>query len=224
MQPVKVIFIDRQKMFVQGIMALAERIKYPVIKIAGQYSVTKYFLEDYSGGTDVIVVDLNLEDSDGIDFIATLKDGFPEQKIMVLSSYAEYKFVKEAMKKGADGYILKTADYSEFGNCIIDIMQGKTFLGSGVYVTPPATLYKREFASSARRVMNEDRFQIKQKLTKRELEILRLIIQAKTNDEIGDQLFISHQTVGVHKKNIMRKLGMRSTMTLIKYAIENELV
>ncbi|MBP6397362.1 MAG: response regulator transcription factor [Saprospiraceae bacterium] len=224
MNPVKVIFIDRQKMFVQGIMALADKIKYPVIKIAGQYSVTKYFLEDYDGGADIIAVDLNLEDSDGIDFIAQLRSDFPDQKVMVLSSYAEYKFVKDAMKKGADGYILKTADYSEFGNCIIDIMQGKTFLGSGVYLTPPVTVYKREFSSSTRRVMNEDRFQIKQKLTKRELEILRLIIQAKTNDEIGDQLFISHQTVGVHKKNIMRKLGMKSTMTLIKYAIENELV
>ncbi len=100
MNPVKVIFIDRQKMFVQGIMALADKIKYPVIKIAGQYSVTKYFLEDYDGGADIIAVDLNLEDSDGIDFIAQLRSDFPDQKVMVLSSYAEYKFVKDAMKKG----------------------------------------------------------------------------------------------------------------------------
>lgn len=224
MESIRVIFIDRQKMFVQGIMALTDKIKYPVIKITGQYSVTKYFLEDYNGDADIIAIDLNLEDSDGVDFIVKLRTEFPNQKIMVLSSYAEYRFVKDAMKNGADGYILKSADYSEFGNCALEIMQGKTFLGSGVFLTPPATLYKREFNVSSRRVMNEDRFQIKQKLTKRELEILRLIIQAKTNDEIGDQLFISHQTVGVHKKNIMRKLGMRSTMTLIKYAIENELV
>ncbi|MBK8700807.1 MAG: response regulator transcription factor [Saprospiraceae bacterium] len=224
MDPVKVIFIDRQKMFVQGMMALTEKMKYPVIKIAGHYSMTEYFFEDYGGDSDLIVVDLNLEDSDGIEFISRIKIAYPVQKIMVLSSYAEYRFVKDAMKKGADGFILKTADYSEFGSCVIEVMQGKTFLGSGVYLSPPVTLYKKEFKSSEKRSMYEDRFQIKQKLTKRELEILRLIIQAKTNDEIGDLLFISDQTVGVHKKNIMRKLGMRSTMTLIKYAIENELV
>ncbi|MEZ5048800.1 MAG: response regulator transcription factor [Saprospiraceae bacterium] len=70
----------------------------------------------------------------------------------------------------------------------------------------------------------EDKFQLRQKLTRREKEILSLITQAKSNKEIAKELFISYQTVGVHRKNIMRKLGVRSTVNLIRYAIDHDLV
>ena len=70
----------------------------------------------------------------------------------------------------------------------------------------------------------EDRYHVRQKLTKRELEILKLVAQAKSNKEIAGELYISDQTVGVHKKNIMRKLNVRSTLSLIKYATEQNLV
>ena len=99
-----------------------------------------------------------------------------------------------------------------------------TFLGEGLSVSPPANSFKKGFSLERKFGFYEDRFQIKQKLTKRESEILKLIIQAKNNKEIGDELYISDQTVGVHRKNIMRKLGVRSTMSLIKFAIENQIV
>ena len=67
-------------------------------------------------------------------------------------------------------------------------------------------------------------FTLKQKLTKREQEILELITQGKSNKHIGQELFISFQTVGVHRKNIMKKLGIRNTVSLIKFALENHLV
>ncbi len=224
MNSINMIFIDRQKMFVQGLASLIEKTKFPSIKIQGIYLKAEDFFNNYDTNANVIAIDLNLEDSDGVDFIAKLKALQNNIKIIVLSSYAEHKFVKEAMKSGADGFLLKTSDFGEFETCVVEVMEGKTFLGSGVYITPPVSVFKNGFAVVEKINKYEDRFQIRQRLTKREQEILRLITQAKTNDEIGTQLFISDQTVGVHRKNIMRKLGVRSTMTLIKYAIEHELV
>ncbi len=211
-------------MFVQGITCLINSNKYPDIKIKGQYTKTDDFTQSFDGDADVIVIDINLSETDGIEFITKLKKQYKKVKIIVLSNYADYKFVKQAMTNGADGYLLKTADFSEFESCILDVMEGKNFLGSEVYLSPPVSIFKNSFKPSDKVNRFEDKFQIRQRLTKREQEILRLITQAKSNDEIGSQLYISDQTVGVHRKNIMRKLGMKTTMTLIKYAIENELV
>jgi DNA-binding NarL/FixJ family response regulator len=224
MNSINMIFIDSQKMVVQGLISLLEDLKFPDIKISGVYDKAANFYNSFDGKADLIVVDLNIADSDGIEFISKIKSQYKTVKIIVLSAYADYKFVKSSMTNGADGYILKTSDFSEFETCIIEVMNDKTFLGEGVYLSPPVSAFKNGFKIAEKQLKYEDRFQIKQRLTKREQEILRLITQTKSNDEIGTQLFISDQTVGVHRKNIMRKLGMRSTMTLIKYAIENELV
>ncbi|MCL4110525.1 UNVERIFIED_CONTAM: hypothetical protein GTU68_047774 [Idotea baltica] len=77
--------------------------------------------------------------------------------------------------------------------------------------------------SEVRQNLFGDHFQIKQKLTKREKEVLEHIVLAKSNIEIGEVLFISEQTVGVHKKNIMRKLGVHNTVSLVRFAIDNNL-
>ncbi len=218
------IFIDKQRMFVQGMTSLINNTKFPDIKIKGHYNKTEDFILDFDGDADVIVLDINLDEMDGIEFITKLKKQHKKIKIVVISTYADYKFVKKAMTNGAEAYILKSSDFAEFESCIIEVMDNKTFLGTGVHLSPPASIFKSNYKPADKTNRFEDRYQIRQRLTKREQEILRLITQAKSNDEIGDQLYISDQTVGVHRKNIMRKLGMKTTMTLIKYAIENELV
>lgn len=224
MNTIKAVFIDKQIMFVQAMKALLETIKHPSIKIVGHFVKVESFFEEFDDEANVVIIDINVDDIEGLNFISDIKKKYSGIKILVLSSYAEYKFVREAMQKGADSYILKSSDFTDFEMAIIEILEDRTFLGNNVHLTPPATIFKNGFKVNERKSGIEDRFQIRQKLTKREMEILRLITQAKSNDEIGDILYISDQTVGVHKKNIMRKLGMKSTMTLIKYAIENELV
>jgi DNA-binding NarL/FixJ family response regulator len=224
MNSIRMIFIDKQRMFVQGMISLINKSKYPDIKILGQYEKTDEFVKYFDGEADIVVIDIQLTDNEGVDFITKIKKQYKNIKVVVLTTLTDYKFVKQSMTNGADGYLLKTSDFSEFEFCIIEVMENKTFMGNGVHLSPPASIFKNSFKPSDKTQRFEDRYQIRQKLTKREQEILRLITQAKTNDEIGDLLFISDQTVGVHRKNIMRKLGMKSTMTLIKYAIENELV
>jgi DNA-binding NarL/FixJ family response regulator len=139
---------------------------------------------------------------------------------LVLTSYGDYKFVGAALKNGADGYILKSNEPDDLLFGIEDVMSGNTYLAPGLHITPP----NKKRVSSLIKSGYEDRFVIKQKLTTREHEVLELITQAKNNKEIAKELFISDQTVGVHRKNIMRKLGVRNTINLIKFAMENQLV
>lgn len=221
---IKVVFIDGHSLFLQGMYALLEQTKFPTIKIVGEYQKIDDFFREFSGDADVVVTELSHDDNDNITFITKIKAMYQNPKIVVLSAYKEYRFVKEAIRNGADGYLLKSSDINDFENCLLDVLENKTYLGKGVYLTPPASLFKNGLAKVEVKRRYEDRFMIKQKLTRRETEILRLITQARTNNEIGEMLYISDQTVGAHKKSIMRKLGTKSTVALIKYALENEIV
>lgn len=221
---IRIVFIDGHRLFLQGMYALIEQTKFPSIKIVGEYNKIDDFLREFSGDADIVVTEISHDDNDSIAFIAQIKNLYKNPKIVVLSAYKEYRFVKDAIRNGADGYLLKSSDINDFENCLIDVMDEKTYLGKGVYLTPPASLFKNGLAKVEVKRRYEDRFLIKQKLTRRETEILKLISQAKSNTEIGEMLYISDQTVGAHKKSIMRKLGTKSTIALIKYALENEIV
>lgn len=168
----------------------------------------------------LLILDLNLINDDGIEILPKLLKKSPETKTIVLTSYSSHKYIKEAMKSGADGYLLKSHSLEDLKQAIFDVMDNKTYLGSGLHITPPSHFNAGDEKASK----FEDRFMIRRRLTKREQEILRLITQAKNNKEIAGELFISDQTVGVHRKNIMRKLGVRNTVNLIKFTFENQLV
>lgn len=168
----------------------------------------------------LLILDLNLLNDDGIETLPSFLKKSPNTKTIVLTSYSNHKYVKDAMKNGADGYLLKSHSIVDLKQAIFDVMDNKTFLGSGLHITPPSN-YSGDDGKTSR---FEDRFMIKRRLTKREQEILKLITQAKNNKEIASELFISDQTVGVHRKNIMRKLGVRNTVNLIKFTFENQLI
>jgi DNA-binding NarL/FixJ family response regulator len=221
---IKAALIDRQNLFAQGLIALFEKTNYPALKVTSHFTHAQDFLENEFRSVDLVFMDINLGDEDGMEFVPKIKNLPHALRLIILTSYGDYRYVKDAMQKGADGFILKNSDYSELANCIDEVMDGNTYIGEGLSITPPLNSFRKGFAVDKKMAYYEDRFQIKQKLTKREIEILKLIIQAKSNKEIGDELYISDQTVGVHRKNIMRKLGVRSTMTLIKFTIENQLV
>ena len=111
----------------------------------------------------------------------------------------------------------------ELWKAIGEVMEGRTFLGKGVRLNTTLEEIKRKIEDQSR-FPSEDKFIKKYNLTKRELEILKLITHALSNKEIGKVLYISDQTVSVHRKNIMRKLGVSNTAGLIKLAYDNSLV
>jgi DNA-binding NarL/FixJ family response regulator len=220
MSPINTVLADVHELFLDGFERILEEIDYPKINVVGRaYSAGDVFELLYREDTDLIFMDLNFDDEDGLSLIPRLKSEFPSLRICVLSGYTDHKFVKEAFQSGADGYYSKYNDQSELIECVNELVMGKTFLASGLNITP-----KKNGASKSSSNYFEDRFLLRKKLTKREQEVLELITKAMNNKEIAEKLYISDQTVGVHRKNIMRKLGVRNTVNLIKFAIDHQLV
>lgn len=224
MASMKAVFVDKQDLFLEGIKSIvqnSETLGINLLGVMGSAEELKDFL--YRNiDTEAVFLDLNLPDADGLQLIPELKKLFRDIKICVLTSYDDYRYVKEALQQGAHAYILKSNSLEHLTDAVLALKEDETYIAPGLHITPPngkRLMHGRKLASAY-----EDRFMIKRKLTKREQEILQLITQAKNNKEIAKELFISDQTVGVHRKNIMRKLGVRNTVNLIKFALEHQLV
>ena len=222
MSDINSVIVDKQSIFRAGLKAFFDGVPSLGIKLIGEARTAEELMLFLHKNlhTELVFLDLNLPDQDGLELIPQIRKQFREIKIFVLTSYSDYKFVGQALKNGADGYILKSNEPEELIEGVEEIMSGNTFLASGLHITPP----NGKRLTNGKKSIYEDRFVIKQKLTNREQEVLELITQAKNNKEIAKELFISDQTVGVHRKNIMRKLGVRNTINLIKFALENQLV
>lgn len=222
MSEITSVLVDKQSIFRAGLKAFFAENAFSGVRVIGEEATAAgltLFLHKHMD-TDLIFLDLNLQDQDGLDLIPQLRSQFKNVKIIVLTSYSDYKFVGQALKNGADGYIVKSNEPEDLLDAVTEVMAGNTYIAPGLHITPP----NGKILGSGKKSIYEDRFVIKQKLTKREHEVLELITQAKNNKEIAKELYISDQTVGVHRKNIMRKLGVRNTINLIKFALENQLV
>ena len=220
MNPINTVLADVHELFMDGLERIIEEIDYPKLNIVGRASSARS-LKDllYSVEADLLFMELNFYDEDGLELIPFLKGEFEGLRICVLSGYTDHKFVKEAFQNGADGFYSKYNDLGELTECVNEIIIGNTFLATGLEITPSKNGTKKSTSQPF-----EDRFLLRKKLTKREQEVLELITKALNNKEIASQLYISDQTVGVHRKNIMRKLGVRNTVNLIKFAIDHQLV
>ncbi|MEL6123289.1 MAG: response regulator transcription factor [Bacteroidota bacterium] len=220
MSTVNVILADEQELFMDGFERVIQDLDYPTVKIIGRANTAARLKEILSKvQVDVVFMELNFTDEDGFALIPYIKTEHPGVRVCILSGYTDHKFVKQAFQNGADGFYSKYNDLGELPECVNEVMLGHTFLAAGLQITP-----RKNGETNNRAQPFEDRFLLRKKLTRREQEVLELIAKAMNNKEIAEQLYISDQTVGVHRKNIMRKLGVRNTVNLIKFAIDHQLV
>lgn len=226
MNTIKTIMADCQTLMIEGLSAIFDTIRNPVVNIEETASTAKELKQKVGLICyDLLIMDINFPGEDGIELIPQLKELCPNMRIIVLTTYTDRKFVKRAFLNGTDGYILKSNDSLDLITGINTVMEGDTYMSDGLRLTPAATrTFVTQAVASLSNRFYEDSYSMKQRLTKREQEILNLIAESKNNREIAKELYISDQTVGVHRKNIMRKLGVRSTVNLIKFAIEHQLV
>jgi DNA-binding NarL/FixJ family response regulator len=117
--------------------------------------------------------------------------------------------------------VLKSNQSLELFQCIDRVMDGHTFVAEGLSLTPE---YNKNKTQPEPKLKFDERFALKQKLTKREREILGLIVQCKNNKDIASELYISDQTASVHRKSIMKKFGVNTTNALIKFTLENQII
>lgn len=161
---------------------------------------------------DVILTDIQMPYMDGIEFIKKIKLDKPDQKIIVLTMFNEAQYIKKMLQLGASGYVLKSASKSELTQAIDFVHTG------GQYYSPEVT----EVIMNKLRG-NQPAVSMVTELTDREKEILYLILKQQSNQEIGDELFISSRTVEAHKRNLLEKTGSKNVAGLVIYAIDNHL-
>lgn len=169
---------------------------------------------------DIVVLDLNMPILNGLETIPQIRQIHPNQKILILTKYGDPKFVRECLQEHeVNGYLLKTSPIAEFWSALEDVHGGSGYVSKNLRLYPKNSQNEEVMPPA----IFEEEFLARYNLTKRELEILSLISQAKNNAEIADFLYISPQTVGAHRKNIMRKLNITTTAGLVKFAIENQM-
>jgi len=154
----------------------------------------------------VVVMDCALPGASGLVATRQILQSFPQMAILMLSMHSEDTLVRQSLDAGARGYVLKNAIDLELATAIRRVAAGETVM-SPQLGRPAALKGERDFG-----------------LTPRELEILQLIVDGKSNKEIADQLDLSVNTVSVHRANIMDALGIHKTAELVVYAIRNGLV
>jgi len=155
---------------------------------------------------NIILLDINLPDSNGIDLCKSITNLYPEINIIGLSNYSETSFIKNMMRNGAKGYLLKNTTKKELIKAIKAVDYGDTYLPE---------ILKNKLLNESFGVQSSTFIP---KLTRRESEILNCIAEELTNTEIAEKLFISIKTVESHRKNLHQKFGVRNTAGLIKEA------
>lgn len=221
MQQVNVVIADDHQLYITGLRTILQDVDgYDInlIDVANTGDELMTILKKHI--PDLLILDLNMPERDGLDVLSSIGHKYDDLRILALTMYDESKIVKSAFKSGVDGYVLKTSGKDELVRAITEVLEGHTFMGQGVSLNA----FAKGGRKSDNAVQFEDKFIKKYNLTKREIEILRLISHALSNKEIAKELYISDQTVSVHRKNIMRKLGVSNTAGLIKIAYDHSLI
>lgn len=165
---------------------------------------------------DVAFVDYRMGDKTGDELVTFLNSLYPSVKAVGISNYDESAYVAKMIKAGAKGYVLKNVGVNELKDCIEKVMAGSFYYSKEVlnsYLENPQPVQRK-----AKTVLKGP------KLTKREIEVIRLIAQEYTNEEIAETLGLAKRTVDNQRNNIMQRINVRNTAGLVKFAFQNGLI
>lgn len=207
--PIKVFIIDDHPMVVAGLNSLLGRLEN--IEVAGAVSNAFEAIPFLKiNPIDVILLDINLPDISGIDLCKKIHKEFPEIKIVGISTFSERSYISRMIENGASGYLIKSASAEEIAEAIDTVLKGRIYLSVSMeHIARPLSMAPSDNLPA---------------LTKREKEILLLISEGMTNNQIAEKLFISTLTVDSHRKNLLTKLNVNNTASLIKLAVQNGLI
>lgn len=205
---ISVFIIDDHPMVIEGLRSLINHL--PGMSVLGAAENGKdamYFLKEKH--PDIILLDINLPDINGVDLCKQIKQQYSYIKILGISTFSERSYISRMIENGASGYLIKNASAAEIAEAIQTVMAGKLYMNLDMEHLLRPSLLNNEYAPE---------------LTKREKEVLNLIAEGFTNSQIAAKLYISTSTVDTHRKNMLTKLNVNNTASLIRTAVEKGLI
>jgi DNA-binding NarL/FixJ family response regulator len=202
----KVFIVDDHYMVIEGIRSLLQNEKeIEWMGHASNAASCMAFVK--TNQPDVVLMDINLPDKNGIELCKELRAAYPHVFVIGLSTFNQLSFIEKMLEYGASGYLIKNADRSEIMEAIQAVMHGKKYLSA-------------DASQVVRHAQNDNTTM----LTRREKEVLALIAEGLTNQEIANQIFVSVSTVDTHRKNLLQKLNAKNTASLVKLAMDQRLI
>ncbi|MEW6718222.1 MAG: response regulator transcription factor [Chloroflexota bacterium] len=210
---IKVLIADDHAIVRAGLRALLK--SEPSLQLVGEATGGYEAIEMVNNiQPDILVLDLSMPDLDGIAVTKKLKPGLRNLRILILTIHEDEALLREAIKSGASGYILKRAAETELISAIHIIMRGDMYVDHSMV---------RSLLEETTKPANTVQESV-EPLTPRETEVLKLIVQGYTNRQIGEELNISVRTVEGHRANLSEKLGLHNRVELVRYAREHNLI
>ncbi len=226
--PARVLLADDHDILRQGLKLLLS-LQPEEIEVIGEARTGREAVEIARAlQPDVVVMDITMPDMDGLEACRIIHQQQPATQVLMLTMHESEEYFLQALRVGAAGYIVKKAAPTELCLAITSVAQGGAFLYPGL-----AKVLIRGYTEHSRGASRDpsdsreiDTGSIAQlhALTPRELEVLKLVAEGYTNQEIADQLVISIKTVQAHRANVMEKLGLRNITHLVRFAVRAGLI
>ena len=205
MKKIKILLADDHTIVLDGLKAVLKN--HEQMEVCGEARNGEEVLQFVSGNyVDVVVLDINMPVMDGITCARRLRAKYPHVHVIILTMYAQKSFVEEIVKIGVHGCLLKSNSGKELTDAIERVVSGKSY-----YDLIQTFVVEKEEGTQS-------------KLSKREIEIIKLLAEGLTSVQIAEKLFIADHTVKTHRKNILRKTGSGSTSALVQFALNNHII
>ncbi len=207
MEKINIMIVDDHPMVLEGMTSLLSKITY--LHIAGIATNAFEAIDVIKNrAVEVAIVDINLPDINGIELTKKIKTEYPAIKVLAMSTFKERSYISQMIQNGASGYLVKSASKEEIEEAILSAYEGKLYLSMDINTVDVNTQLNTQLPA----------------ISTREKEVLGLIADGLTNQQIAAQLFISSHTVESHRKNLLIKFEANNTATLIKMAVKYNIV
>jgi two-component system, NarL family, response regulator NreC len=212
---IRVFITDDHEIYLEGLALLLN--KQEGIEVTGTATSGKELLACVQKGldTDILLLDVYLPDMPEEEVVQKIRSAYPDLRIVYLTLLRGTRYVHKLTKYNIQGYILKNASLDELLSALRSVHEGGRYFSKDIHIGDR----DEDFRNT---ITIEDR-QIDEILSRRELEVLRLICKEFSNAEIAEKLFLSVSTVETHRKNLIAKLGVNNTVGLVKFALRNNL-
>ncbi|MEG9328450.1 response regulator transcription factor [Salinimicrobium catena] len=214
---IQIFIVDDHQLVREGLISIVTEFNedFELLGTAGNGIEAINVIGELSSKPEVVLMDINMPRMNGMECTKKLKQLFPKIKVIALTMHNQGLHIKQMLKEGVHGYVLKDCDKNELKDAILEVAEGGTYFSKGV-----ANEVMMQF-SQLRKELNRKDVSI---LSPREKEVLALILKDRSNKEIADELCISVRTVETHKQNLISKTGSNSVAGLVVFALKNNLL